>query len=206
MLKKITHLNRLPKITLTGKKIHGFTLIELLITIAIISLLFGIVLTNSNALRTASGDAKRKADLAAIQSALQNYYADQNYYPRSSGSTATSGTPAFILHGSSPTTSFTSSIGTGDTIPSSAKTYLRQVPLDANTKLCYVAVDNATSASTASPPTCTNDRTTNPPGKLCNYYYLFTRLDSSGSAIPNFPTTGTICGENVSNYNYMVTP
>jgi prepilin-type N-terminal cleavage/methylation domain-containing protein len=192
MLKKFFHPND-----------SAFTLIELLISIAIISLLFGVVLVNSNALRTASGDAKRKADLAAIQSALQNYYADQNYYPRSAGNNATSGTAAFILHGSTPTSTFTSSIGTGNTIPSSVKTYLKTVPLEANTKFCYIAVDSAVTVATTAPPTCTNDRTTNPPGKLCSYYYLFTRLDNPD---PNPPTVGAICGETAGFFNHLINP
>jgi prepilin-type N-terminal cleavage/methylation domain-containing protein len=192
MLKKFFHFSN-----------SAFTLIELLISIAIISLLFGVVLVNSNALRSSSGDAKRKADLAAIQSALQNYYADQNYYPRSAGNTATSGTAAFILHGATPTTTFSSSIGTGSTIPASIKTYLKTVPLDANTKFCYVAVDSAVTEAITAPPTCTNDRTTDPPGKLCNYYYLFTKLDNPD---PNPPTVGALCGEAAGFFNYVINP
>ena len=187
MLKKNFYLNK-----------FGFTLIELLITISIISLLFGVVLTSSNALRSASGDAKRKADLASIQSALQNYYADQNYYPRSAGNTASSGTPSFILHGASPSQNLTSSIGTGNTIPSSVKTYMKSIPLDANTKLCYVSVDTS-----AYNQACTNDRTTTPPGKICNYYYIYTRLDNPD---PNPPTIGANCGEAAGFFNYQVTP
>ena len=112
----------------------GFTLIELMITIGIISMLFAIVVANANSIRSQSNDARRKADLAQIQSALQNYYADMSYYPRN-------GTNGFVLNGTSPSTSLNTTLGLGSPIPNptpSLKTYLKTVPVDNGDEYCYV--------------------------------------------------------------------
>jgi len=60
---------------------RGFTLIELLIVISIIALLslIGLV-AYSEFLKTARNN-KRLSDLKLIQSALEDYHADQLYYP-----------------------------------------------------------------------------------------------------------------------------
>ena len=62
---------------------RGFTLIELLIVITIIAILsiIGIV-AYSGFLQTARNN-KRQSDLKIIQSALEDYHADQLYYPAS---------------------------------------------------------------------------------------------------------------------------
>lgn len=52
----------------------GFTLIELLVVISIIGLLSSIVLTSVNSARAKARDVRRKADLHAIQLALEFYY------------------------------------------------------------------------------------------------------------------------------------
>lgn len=62
---------------------RGFTLIEVLIAVAIIAVLTGITLSSAAALQRNSRDAKRASDLSSLQVALQQYYADQNYYPLS---------------------------------------------------------------------------------------------------------------------------
>ncbi len=54
-------------------KQKGFTLIELLVVIAIIGLLASVVLVSINSARAKARDAKRKADLAQIQKALEIY-------------------------------------------------------------------------------------------------------------------------------------
>lgn len=60
---------------------HGFTLVELLVVITIIAVLSAIAMISySNVLKT-SRDSKRLSDLKLIQSALEEYHADQIYYP-----------------------------------------------------------------------------------------------------------------------------
>lgn len=87
-------------------KKSGFTLIELLIVIAIIAVLSVIGLVAYGNFMKNSRDAKRQSDLKIIQSALEDYHADQLYYPASLGSSLTS------------------------TGASGTKTYLNTVPTD----------------------------------------------------------------------------
>jgi prepilin-type N-terminal cleavage/methylation domain-containing protein len=63
------------------KKQKGFTLIELLVVIAIIGVLSGIVFVSLGNSRRASRDARRVADIKAIQSALLIYSDECGGYP-----------------------------------------------------------------------------------------------------------------------------
>jgi len=69
------------------KHIKGFTLVEVLVVIAIISILMTILLPNLNTARLKGKDAKRKANLKQIQSALEMFKADSvdKKYPVNSG-------------------------------------------------------------------------------------------------------------------------
>lgn len=58
-------------------------MIELLVVIAIIAVLAGISVFALGGARTQGRDAKRKADLEVIRSALELYKADCNIYPAS---------------------------------------------------------------------------------------------------------------------------
>ena len=92
------------------KKNKGFTLIELLVTIAIIGMLAGLATVAAGQVRMQGRDAKRKADLVSIQSGLELYRSDCNFYPASLGDNL---------------------VGTGS--PAScavANTYINQVPKD----------------------------------------------------------------------------
>ena len=60
---------------------RGFTLIELLVVIAIIGILSAVVLTSLNSARDKSRDARRKAELAEIQKAIEMYANDYGHYP-----------------------------------------------------------------------------------------------------------------------------
>lgn len=62
-------------------KQNGFTLIELLIVITIIAILSAIGLVAYGTFLKNTRDVKRQSDLKFIQSALEQYHADQKYYP-----------------------------------------------------------------------------------------------------------------------------
>lgn len=59
----------------------GFTLIELLITISIIGILSVIGMVAYYTVLKQGRDSKRQSDLRSIQSALEQYFADQFNYP-----------------------------------------------------------------------------------------------------------------------------
>lgn len=61
----------------------AFTLIELLVVISVISLLASVVLIALNNSRTKARDARRKADLKQIATALEFYYDKYGGYPTS---------------------------------------------------------------------------------------------------------------------------
>lgn len=65
-------------------KSKGFTLIELLVVIAIIGILSTVILSSLSSSRERARDAKRKADLNTIRTALTMYYLDYGNYPQES--------------------------------------------------------------------------------------------------------------------------
>lgn len=162
----------------------GFTLIEILVAISIVSIVFGVILTSAAAIAKSSRDTQRKADLKNIQSALQQYYADQNFFPDDDGNNG------FILLND---TNLTDKDGNPN-IPSATRNYLSLLPKDptvgTSTPYCYksytssdlsTACDNTTGSSTQ-----------------CHYYRLFAKLENQ----PN--GSGNSCGV-PSTYNWIVT-
>ncbi|MCL5004072.1 MAG: prepilin-type N-terminal cleavage/methylation domain-containing protein [Patescibacteria group bacterium] len=101
---------------LEQRKLLGFTLIELVVVISIITILVGslFAVIRPQDFLSRSRDSRRQSDLKLIQTALEQYYANNNSYP--------SATP---LAGSSWTYN--------------GVTYLRSVPKDpnGNTNYCY---------------------------------------------------------------------
>lgn len=65
-------------------KSWGFTLVEILVVVSLIGILItaSIVLLNPAKQLAKSNDAKRKSDLRTIQSALEQYRADNGVYPK----------------------------------------------------------------------------------------------------------------------------
>jgi type II secretion system protein G len=63
------------------KKTSGFTFIEIIIVITIIGMLAAFIVGNYVTAKQRGRDSKRKADLNLIQSALEQYKADNEFYP-----------------------------------------------------------------------------------------------------------------------------
>lgn len=64
----------------TQKKL-AFTLIELLVVIAIIGILAGLIILNLRSARVKARDAKRKSDIASVQTAVESYIDDTGKAP-----------------------------------------------------------------------------------------------------------------------------
>jgi len=131
------------------KSVRGFTLIELLVVVTIISILMLAGITvYANFLKNAR-DTRRQADLKFIQSGLEQYFADQKYYP--SGGFTTGG-------------QLTNSTGAPSGI-SVTKVYISTIPSDPTKNPDY--------SYAASPNGC-NNTTQN-----CTNYCIFTKLENT---------------------------
>ena len=74
------------------RPLEGFTLVELIIVTAILGILAGLVLFTLNPFTqlAKARDAQRQNDIKQLQSALDTYYNDNNYYPSTSNPWLTS--------------------------------------------------------------------------------------------------------------------
>lgn len=79
------------------QKINGFTLIELLIAISIIAILSTVGFTVYTQGQILARDAKRKADLKQIQTALNLYYQDFKSYPNTLGNNCSANAGGFTV-------------------------------------------------------------------------------------------------------------
>ena len=72
-----------PRVLIKKGWFSGFTLVELLIVISILSILTALLLLTLNPMTQIQKgqDAKRQQDLKEINTALDTYYNDHNYYP-----------------------------------------------------------------------------------------------------------------------------
>lgn len=109
------------------KRKLGFTLLELLVVIGIIGVLVSLGISSYSTAQKKARDSKRKSDLRAIQSCMEQYYNDNNYVyqtisgtPLSStivcGGTKDMGTPIDPLNDTTYRYSVISSDGTDYTI------------------------------------------------------------------------------------------
>jgi prepilin-type N-terminal cleavage/methylation domain-containing protein len=64
-------------------KAKGFTLVELLITISVIAILTGALLSvlNPRGIQAKARDSQRVSDLSKVKVALENYFSDNRAYP-----------------------------------------------------------------------------------------------------------------------------
>lgn len=81
MPKLLNRFTRHSSFLIHHSKPKGFTLIELMVALAIIGIVFGVVMVSAAAIQKAGRDTQRQTDLRSLQSALQQYYSDNNAYP-----------------------------------------------------------------------------------------------------------------------------
>ena len=127
-----------------GQILKGFTLIELMVAISIVAITATIgVMSFGTAQRNARNN-KRKADIKALQTALETYYIDNRLYPSTCGGGATScaangaGWWGDLATYGSHTTNY---------VPLISPTYIRQLPHDPKTGLANTALSSGCNAT-----------------------------------------------------------
>ena len=143
-------------------KNKGFTLIELLIVIAIIGILSTLLMVNFIGVRQRARDTQRKANISQIQSALEEYRADQGNYPTSipaCGNSLTDSTGTTIYIQKIPC----DPLGTGSSIYNSGS-YYYSFNSSTNTYTLSACLENTSDSQGTS---------TSPGGSNCssNFYY-----------------------------------
>ena len=168
----------------------AFTLVELLISIGIMAVVFGVIISSTSQIQKQGRDTQRQADLRTIQGSLQQYYADQGYYPDDDNSTGVPPPPPLPLNLPS-TTVLTSDVGASPSpFPSPRKDYLKVIPKDPSSGRDYEY--KAYLSSNDLTINCDNSSATN----KCNFYELCAQLEG----IPDSNYCGT------ATHNLKVTP
>jgi prepilin-type N-terminal cleavage/methylation domain-containing protein len=67
--------------TLKKRDQRGFTIVELLIVIVVIGILAALVVTTYGGIQAKGRDSQRQADVSALQTQIEAFYANNNYYP-----------------------------------------------------------------------------------------------------------------------------
>ncbi|MBI4037376.1 prepilin-type N-terminal cleavage/methylation domain-containing protein [Candidatus Daviesbacteria bacterium] len=165
---------------------RGFTLVELLITVSIIAVLASISIGVFANIQKSSRDSKRKSDLAIVQGVLEQYRADQGFYPRIINAVAGANPYWMDRDG----LALTNSLGIGDPVPPSiVRTYLQKLPLDpinnsliAHPYLYAYFPLPAKSIIPSDPYDCDNTS-----GKYCTSYCLFTNMEVTSNSLNTTP-------------------
>lgn len=119
--------------TLSKTNQQGFTLIEVLVVLAIIGLMASLALSAFASVRAKGRDAKRKADLVQIQTALELYFNTYDTYPQTGGGPLDTddqyfrGLSASAQTNCSPTCT---DAGVNGWIPSLAPEFISKLPAD----------------------------------------------------------------------------
>ena len=115
--------------------------------------IFGVIINSGAAIQRSSRDTQREADLKIIQGALQQFYADHQYFPKDSLLDNDVGSPLNSVD--------------------NTKRYLEKIPGDPSTGLPYCYQSKLTfSSSTA----CTLD------AERCHYYALWANMENSSAS------------------------
>ena len=98
------------------RRAAGFTLIELIVVILVLAVLAGVLIPRVTDRMAAARDAKRLADINAIETAIERYFHDKGVYPPASQNGSYGGWDVSL---------------DGDMIPELLKTgYLTEMPAD----------------------------------------------------------------------------
>lgn len=108
----------------------GFTIVELLIVIIIIGILATITIVQYNGAQAHARDLDRRADVANITKALEQYYADNGSYPVASGTASVINSNWYTSGDASWTTFATNLSGIIDTLPTDPKAIANSNPLN----------------------------------------------------------------------------
>ncbi|MBI2022441.1 hypothetical protein HYS97_01145 [Candidatus Daviesbacteria bacterium] len=162
----------------------GFTIIEIIIFLLIITIVFGIIITSSNIIQKNARNAKRQSDLRLLQSALQQYYADKQFYPDGSFNIT-----------DSATRELTDLSGNGNPEATTPKNvYLRQLPSESTpSQLPYVYVPYKGVPKLESDLGGDCDNTTI---NKCQFYILCVKLENNLDPVTQCPQ----------GYNFKVDP
>lgn len=169
-------------------KQNGFSLIEILVAISIIGIVTGVIALAVSSIQRNTRDSQRETDLRVLQSAIQQFYADQNHYPNTDLS-------VLIANGSALTNC--SGEPAGCIV---SKTYISKTPKDPNspqTNYCYMSQFSFTASAFTTANECTSSSNS---GK-CHYYELCAKLENqSGTATCTCSVSASVSA------NFKITP